>query len=131
MDPIVQFKEMQKVAWANFATLESITGTAAPRLVRFAGIAAGAAVLDVACGTGVVALTAARLGARVTGIDLTPQLVARAAENAALMRTEAEFLQGDAEALPVPPQHGERGLADGARRAEDRDPLHQIVPKTR
>jgi len=102
MDPIVQFKEMQKAAWSNFATLESITGTAAPRLVRFAGITAGAAVLDVACGTGVVALTAARLGARVTGVDLTPQLVERAAENAALMKIEAEFLQGDAEELPVP-----------------------------
>jgi SAM-dependent methyltransferase len=101
VDPITQFKEMQKAAWSNFSILESITGTAAPRLVRFAGINAGAEVLDVACGTGVVALTAARLGARVTGVDLTPELVARAKENAALMKVEATFLEGDAEALPV------------------------------
>ena len=59
-------------------------------------------MLDVACGTGVVALTAARLGARVTGVDLTPELIARAKENAALMKLEATFLEGDAEALPVP-----------------------------
>ena len=36
-------------------------------------------------GTGVVALTAARLGAEVVGVDLTPQLLARARENQAIM----------------------------------------------
>ena len=100
MDPITQFKEMQKQAWAGFAVLEGITGTAAPSLVRFAGIKPGAQVLDVACGSGVVALTAARRGAKVTGLDLTPELVARAKENAALMRVEVEWHEGDAEALP-------------------------------
>ena len=100
MDSITQFKEQQKASWSGFAVLESVTGTAAPRLVRFAGIAPGAAVLDVACGTGVVALTAARLGAKVTGIDLTPELIARAKEHAALLKLEPSFQQGDAEALP-------------------------------
>jgi hypothetical protein len=38
MDPIVQFKEMQRVTWAGFAILENITGSVAPSLVRFAGI---------------------------------------------------------------------------------------------
>jgi SAM-dependent methyltransferase len=102
MDLIAQFKEQQKGAWANFSILESLTGTAAPRLVRFAGIAAGAEVLDVACGTGVVALTAARLGAKVTGIDLTPELIAHAKENAALINVEGTWQEGDVEALPVP-----------------------------
>jgi SAM-dependent methyltransferase len=102
MDPISQFKENQKFAWSTFALLENMTATAAPKLVRFAEIGKGAEVLDVACGTGVVALTAARLGARVTGIDLTPELVARAKENATLMQLEATFQEGDAEALPAP-----------------------------
>jgi SAM-dependent methyltransferase len=102
MDPVAQFKEQQKAAWSNFSILENVTGTAAPRLVRFAGIAAGAEVLDVACGTGVVALTAARLGAKVTGIDLTPELVAHAKENATLMKLEVTWREGDVEALPVP-----------------------------
>jgi SAM-dependent methyltransferase len=100
MDGISQFKANQKAAWANFAMLEHITGTTAPYLVRFAGIRAGAQVLDVACGTGVVALTAARAGAKVQGIDLTPELVAHARENAALMRLEVPFQEGDAESLP-------------------------------
>ena len=101
MDPIVQFKENQKAAWSTFALLESITGTAAPRLLRFAGVTKGAELLDVACGTGVVALTAARLGARVTGVDLTPELIARARENSSLMGLEAVWHEGDVEALPV------------------------------
>jgi SAM-dependent methyltransferase len=102
MDGISQFKANQKAAWANFAMLEHITGTTAPHLVRFAGIRAGAHVLDVACGSGVVALTAARAGAKVQGIDLTPELVGHARENAALMKLEVPFQEGDAESLPFP-----------------------------
>ena len=102
MDPLDQFKANQKVAWSNFALLESLTATVAPHLVRFAGIRAGQKVLDVGCGTGVVSLTAARAGANVQGLDLTPELVARARENAALMKLDAAFQEGDAEALPFP-----------------------------
>lgn len=40
----------------------------------------GAAVVDLACGTGSAALDAAARGARVTGVDLTPELIAIAAE---------------------------------------------------
>lgn len=100
MDPIATFKTNQKAAWAGFAQFENITATSAPRLVGFAGIGPGNRVLDVACGTGVVALTAARAGARVTGIDLTPELVARARDNSSLMGLEVEWHEGDAEALP-------------------------------
>ncbi len=102
MDPIAQFKEQQKAAWSGFAMLEGVTGTTAPRLVQFAGVHKGAEVLDVGCGTGVVALTAARLGAKVTGVDLTPELIERARENSALSKLEAVWYQGDAEALPLP-----------------------------
>lgn len=100
MDALEQFKANQKAAWATFALLENLTGTAAPHLVRLAGIRAGTSVLDVACGTGVVALTASRTGAKVRGIDLTPELIVRARENADLMRLEASFEEGDAESLP-------------------------------
>ena len=100
MDPIAQFKENARVGWATFTPFEMITGTAAPHLVRFAQFSRGARVLDVACGTGVVALTAARAGAHASGVDLTPELVARAKENAALMKLEIDFKVGDAEELP-------------------------------
>jgi SAM-dependent methyltransferase len=99
MDTISRFKENAKVAWSTFGPSEMMTAAVAPRLVTLAGITGGAAVLDVGCGTGVVALTAARLGARVRGIDLTPELVARAKENASIMKLDVDFSEGDAEAL--------------------------------
>lgn len=102
MDPIVQFKENQKTAWSNFMLLETFTGSVAPRLVKWAGVTKGAEVLDVGCGTGVVALTAARAGAKATGVDLTPELIAHAKENASIMHLEAAFQVGDAEAIPFP-----------------------------
>lgn len=100
MDSLVQFKEMQKQGWAHFAPLEAVTTPAAAMLVKFAKVSAGQRVLDVACGTGVVAVTAARRGARVTGIDLTPPLLERARENSRLANVEIEWHEGDVEALP-------------------------------
>jgi len=100
MDPIQQFKENAKQGWSTFTPTEMTTGSVAPYLVKFADIKEGMKVLDVACGTGVVALTAARLGARVSGIDLTPALIARAQENASMMKLSVAFCESDAEALP-------------------------------
>jgi SAM-dependent methyltransferase len=57
-------------------------------------------VLDVACGTGVVVVTAARLGARVTGLDLTPELLELARENGRIAGVEIDWREGDVEKLP-------------------------------
>jgi len=100
MDAISQFKEMQKQGWMHFAPLQALTTPAAARLVKFASIHAGNKVLDVACGTGVVAITAARLGAKVSGLDLTPELLAHARENASIAKVEVNWHEGDVESLP-------------------------------
>jgi SAM-dependent methyltransferase len=100
MDQLAQFKEAQKQGWAHFAPLEDNTTPEAARLVKHAGVRAGHLVLDVACGTGVVAITAARLGARATGLDLTPELIAHARENAGIAGIEVEWHEGDVEELP-------------------------------
>jgi SAM-dependent methyltransferase len=100
MDALVQFKEAQKQGWAHFAAIEGHTTPEAARLVKHAGVRAGHRVLDVACGTGVVAITAARLGARVTGLDLTPILLERARENAGIAGVDIDWHEGDAEQLP-------------------------------
>lgn len=99
-DPFSQFKAGQKAGWSFFAPLEAITTPAAATLVEFAEINAHHAVLDCACGTGVVAITAARKGASVKALDLAPSLLERAKVNAALAGTEIEFVEGDVEALP-------------------------------
>jgi SAM-dependent methyltransferase len=99
-DPFAQFKSVQREGWALFAPVEILTSPPAAKLVRFAKIEGGQKVLDVGCGTGVVAITAARKGARVKGLDLSPVLLEKAKWNANLTGTEVEFTEGDAEALP-------------------------------
>lgn len=102
MDALQKFKESQKQSWATFAPFEIFTTASAAKLVRFADIRQGQRVLDVACGTGVVAITAAGRGAMVTGLDLTPELLARAKENAAILQMEVTWIEGDAETLQFP-----------------------------
>lgn len=100
MDPFDDFKAAQKKTWAHFAPLEVFTTAVAARLVSHAKVQPGQCVLDVACGTGVVAVTAARRGATATGLDLTPQLLERARENAEIAGVAISWHEGDAEQLP-------------------------------
>ena len=60
----------------------------------------GMKVLDVATGTGNLAIPAAKTGAEVTGIDIAPNLIDQAIARAAGEGVEAIFEVGDAEALP-------------------------------
>jgi ubiquinone/menaquinone biosynthesis C-methylase UbiE len=99
-DPFESFKATQKLGWAHFAPLEALTTPVAAKLVKHASVQAGQRLLDVACGTGVVAVTAARQGARVTGLDLTPALLERAHENSRIADVKIEWLEGDVERLP-------------------------------
>ena len=57
-------------------------------------------VLDVACGTGNLAIPAARAGAGVTGVDIAPNLIAQAKARAADDSLSIVFEVGDAEQLP-------------------------------
>jgi SAM-dependent methyltransferase len=60
----------------------------------------GESLLDVATGTGAVAILAARAGAEVTGLDFAPGLIGRARQNAGAAGLDIRFDEGDAEALP-------------------------------
>src|SRR5215475_5868570 len=61
---------------------------------------AGCEMLDVACGSGQLALWAARDGINVTGVDIAPNLVRRAQARAKAEGLKARFVEGDAEDLP-------------------------------
>ena len=63
-------------------------------------VTAGCKLLDVACGSGQVALWAARDGVSVTGVDIAPNLVQRANARARAEGLQAHFMEGDAEAFP-------------------------------
>jgi ubiquinone/menaquinone biosynthesis C-methylase UbiE len=101
-DPFAKFKAAQKEGWAHFQPLAAVTTPTAAKLVNFAGVKAGQQVLDVACGTGVVAVTCAMRGASVTGLDLTPELLTAARESSAIAGVKIDFHEGDAEQLPFP-----------------------------
>ena len=75
-------------------------GQAAQVLVEAVGAGAGAELLDVATGSGNAAIAAARAGAKVTGLDLTPELLDVARRRAADAALEISFVEGNAEELP-------------------------------
>jgi ubiquinone/menaquinone biosynthesis C-methylase UbiE len=65
-----------------------------------AGVEPGMEVLDVGCGTGNAAIPAARVGARVTGLEPWPELLAIARERAADAMVEVDWVEGDPARLP-------------------------------
>ena len=74
--------------------------SAGETVVERAGIEPGMDVLDVACGTGNATVPAAKLAARVTGLDFAPDLLKVAREYGADSMVEVEWVEGDAQDLP-------------------------------
>jgi 2-polyprenyl-6-hydroxyphenyl methylase/3-demethylubiquinone-9 3-methyltransferase len=59
----------------------------------------GKTALDVGCGAGLLAEPLARLGANVTGIDASPEVIAVAREHAAAIGLEIDYRVGDVQTL--------------------------------
>src|SRR5260370_22644595 len=66
-----------------------------------------AVLVDLACGTGSAALAAAARGARVTAVDITPELIAIGIRRAAVAGCSLTRVTADAShtGLPDPPFH--------------------------
>ncbi len=96
------FKQAQRKIWSSgdYPDVAHRIESVADRLVAAADVQAGQDVLDVATGSGNVALVAARRGAKVTGLDLTPELFDAARRRAAEAGVDIEWVEGDAEELP-------------------------------
>ena len=71
-----------------------------PVLVESCRISAGQRVLDVAAGTGNVAIRAAETGAHVVASDLTPENFEAGRREAGARGVDLEWIEADAEALP-------------------------------
>ncbi len=95
-------KRGQRMMWAqgDYGEISRPIAPVSERLVAMLGAVAGKELLDVATGTGNLAVPAAQAGARVTGLDLTPELLEAARGRAQEQGLEITFLEGDAEQLP-------------------------------
>jgi SAM-dependent methyltransferase len=99
-DVLTQLKDQHRAVWAagHYADVAELVADAMPpQLIAEVGIEPGQDVLDVATGTGNVALRARALGAQVTGLDLVPDLleISRSRDDGRIA-----WIEGDAEALP-------------------------------
>jgi SAM-dependent methyltransferase len=84
----------------DYTRIAAFTETAANEFIDRLGLTTSMNVLDVACGSGNLAIPAAKAGATVTGIDIAPNLLEQARVRAAQEGVTIRFEEGDAENLP-------------------------------
>ena len=95
-------KSKLRATWiaGDFGEIAKSIEKGAEEFVQRLDLQPGMKVLDVATGTGNLAIPAAKTGADVTGIDIAPNLIEQATANAEAQGLKAKFEVGDAEALP-------------------------------
>lgn len=96
-------KAATRAMWASGDYHRFATGTVwelGPILVEACAIKPGQHVLDVAAGTGNVAIRAAEAGARVVASDLTPENFEAGRDEARRRNVQLDWVEADAEALP-------------------------------
>lgn len=99
---IAALKARLKATWmdGDYDTFSRYLESSAAEFLDRLAIAPGASLLDVACGSGQLALMAARRGVVATGVDIATNLVETARRRAATEGLEVRFDEGDAEDLP-------------------------------
>jgi len=102
IDDLEAFKARAKATWTagDYPRIARLTERAASEFIARLQLEPGMKVLDVACGSGNLAVPAARVGAIVTGVDIAPNLLDQARARAAGEKLEIRFDEGDAEDLP-------------------------------
>jgi SAM-dependent methyltransferase len=103
MTAVADLKRVHRATWAagDYAAVAEVIDEAPPLdLLARVEITPGQDVLDVAAGTGNIALRAAAVGAQVIGLDLTPELFETARRRAHDQGVVVDWVEGDAEELP-------------------------------
>jgi len=97
-----QLKARLKSTWmtGDYDLFSRFMEKDADQFFRRLAVPTGARLLDVGCGSGQLALIAARAGAKVTGCDIATNWIQKARERAAAEGLEIAFDEGDAESLP-------------------------------
>src|SRR5215510_9102803 len=97
-------KARQKATWesGDFGQVARHIMPIAEQFMARIELRPGTKVLDAACGTGNLAVIAARRGCLTSGLDIASNLVAQARQRARQESLDIEFTEGDAEAMPYP-----------------------------
>lgn len=97
-----ELKARMKATWmaGDFGQVAKHAEHEAAKFITRQNIKPGARVLDVACGTGNLAIPAAKAGAIVTGVDIAPNLLEQAGKRAKSAGVKIRLVEGDAEELP-------------------------------
>lgn len=100
-----QYKAQVRDTWTmgNYEKLAERVYPIAEHLCDATGVGPNHHVLDIATGTGNVAIAAAKRGATVTAVDLTSRMVDLTRARAAEENVELRVFLGDAEDLPFQP----------------------------
>ena len=101
---IQSIKARQKSTWesGDFGQVAKFITPVAEQFMARIKLRPGLKVLDAACGTGNLAVIAARHGCVTSGLDIASNLVAQARERARQESLNIEYTEGDAEAMPYP-----------------------------
>ena len=99
---LAAIKQRQQATWASgdYHMIGTQILLASEQLIESLDVHSTDRVLDVATGSGNAALAAARRSCEVIGIDYVPSLLDRARERAIAEGVQAQFEDGDAEAIP-------------------------------
>jgi SAM-dependent methyltransferase len=97
-------KKNMRAIWTagNYGEIAKESAQGAAEFIERLNLQPGMRVLDAACGTGNLAVPAARKGAIVTGVDIAPNLLEQARARAAAEGLKIQFDEGDVENLPYP-----------------------------
>jgi SAM-dependent methyltransferase len=97
-------KERLKATWSagDYGLIARGLEQSAEDFLADKNIASGERVLDAACGTGQLAIPAARRGAAVTGLDIAAAWIGQARDRAEAEALDIRFDVADAEAMPYP-----------------------------
>jgi ubiquinone/menaquinone biosynthesis C-methylase UbiE len=97
-------KARQKSTWesGDYGQVANVIMPVAEQFMARIELRPGMKLLDAACGTGNLALIAARRGCVTSGLDIAANLLAQARERARQESLDIEFTEGDAEAMPYP-----------------------------
>lgn len=113
-DQATEARARSRAVWSagNWNEVSKHLPPAGEVVLDLAGVESGMEVIDVGCGSGgTVAIPAAQRGAKVTGLDVTPELFEHARRRAAEAGVEVEWVEADAADIPLADERFDRVMS--------------------